>query len=216
MSGSDGETPSIGGQSNSKVRAHVTEQISQDILPGPRPTALGAPRRSWIGGLVLVAALVLVCAGAFYGWLNYDRLIGSAFAHADAPASPSENADEVASLKQLQTSQQQLQDTLQSVGQDITAERTDLKNLSDQLSALVGKVDALTTASISPVSQPVSPPQAVPPVMSAVVSPAKRAKHISKKLASQIAKPAGPTSVGGAPLQGAPSAVATTAATSDE
>ena len=72
--------------------------------------------------------------------------------------------------------------------QGIAAQKAELTRLSDQLSALAAKIDALQTAAASE-------PTPAAPARLGVTAPRKR---------QPAARPAGPISVGGAPLPTAP------------
>ena len=129
-----------------------------------------APRR---GGLVAALVLGLILGGGLTAlWANY----GSApQPQADATAS-SETAQ---AIKDLQTSQQKIAGQLQSVQQTLTsnqgetkqalsAEQAETKRLSDQVTALSGKLDTLQKSFASAQQQP-SPASSEPPS-----APAKR------------------------------------------
>ncbi len=118
-----------------------------------------------------------------------------------------------AGLRDIQTSQEQNADVLMTLIQGSAAQQADLKRITRQLSLLTAQVSSLqnqapplTTSSIPPStisSMPRPNPRArlvrasrkpVPPVVPAVL-PATPAS---------LPKPAGPVSVGGAPLSPAP------------
>jgi uncharacterized coiled-coil protein SlyX len=174
-----------------------------------------APRRS-SARLTLVASLSALVGGAaaaayFASALPKFDSFGERFPHAAAPVPTADDPAVSAALNDIRSLQQQnaaalhesgaalqqstamLQQsatTLVSLRESFTAQQTDLKRISDQLSSLITRVESLqngsplTTASI---------PQAKP-----------RAQVASRKKTSRLPKPFGPVSVGGAPLSPAP------------
>jgi uncharacterized coiled-coil protein SlyX len=139
--------------------------------------------------LLIVAALSVIAAGSAYGWLNYGRPIQPAsLAPSPVAAAEAKNTQETVALKDFQSFQQQTAQSLQSMDQGIAAQKAELTRLSDQLSALAAKIDAMQTAAAP------APPPAVP-ARPAVTAPRKR---------QPVARPAGAISVGGAPLPTAP------------
>ena len=115
-----------------------------------------------------------------------------------------------AGLRDIQTSQEQNADVLMSLMQGSAAQQTDLKRITRQLSLLTAQVSflqnqmtaPLTTSSISP-----STTSSIPRP-----NPRTRIVHASRKVfppalpptLPPLPKPAGPVSVGGAPLFPAP------------
>ena len=97
-------------------------------------------------------------------------------------------------VRELNDASKHLDDRIfmQSAAQDIAAQKTDLKNLSDQVAALAAKIDALQPAAApTPLQTAV---QLGVPVQPAVIEPHKKTAPI---------KPTGRISVGGAPLPAA-------------
>ena len=95
-------------------------------------------------------------------------------------------ADKPVGLSDLQTLQQQVAGSMQSTEKLLTAQQAEIKRLSDQLSALSGKLDLL--------QRPVTSAQAaIPPPAPKPVAPAPRKKPAALQ-------PAGAISTGGAPL----------------
>ncbi|HEX5231837.1 MAG TPA: hypothetical protein VFW56_06355 [Bradyrhizobium sp.] len=141
--------------------------------------------------LLIVAALSVIVAGSVYSWLNYGRLIQPASLAPSPVAAAVAKTEETVALRDFQSFQQQTAQSLQSMDQGIAAQKAELTRLSDQLSALVAKIDALQTAAAS------EPTPAVP-ARPGVAAPRRR------QPAARPAGPAGPISVGGAPLPTAP------------
>jgi uncharacterized coiled-coil protein SlyX len=147
---------------------------------------------------MLLALLLVIGGGATYAWLRYDHLsaLVMALGHPDE-AAPTVNAEELEGLSELKTSQQQSQETLQSIGHDMEAQQSQLKQMSDQLAELTAKVEALKAAPPPPLVE--APVAAIAAPVRAVAVAARRAPVRPKP-----SKPAGPISVGGAPLVVAP------------
>lgn len=86
---------------------------------------------------------------------------------------------------------QQSAAALESLRQDFTAQQTELKRLSGQVSSLIARVDALQNA-IAPLAT------------SSIREPKTRAQATLRKRTLLLTKPVGPVSVGGAPLSPVP------------
>lgn len=114
-----------------------------------------------------------------------------------------------AGLRDIQTSQEQNADVLMSLMQSASAQQADLKRITRQLSLLTAQVSSLqnqaaplTTSSISPLTTSSIPRP----------NPRTRVIQASRKVLPPVLpptppplpKPAGPFSVGGAPLSPAP------------
>jgi hypothetical protein len=134
-----------------------------------------------------------------------------------------------AGLRDLQTSQEQNAAVLELLTQSSVMQQADLKRITRQLAVLSAQVNSLqnpmtppTTSSIPPSTTssiaPSMPPSILPPMTSSIPRPHPRARvvHASRKLFAPVLppvlpatlaplpKPAGPVSVGGAPLSPAP------------
>jgi uncharacterized coiled-coil protein SlyX len=94
--------------------------------------------------------------------------------------------------------------TLDSLKQGLSTQQTDVKRLSAQLSTLAAKVDALQNAMTPETTSSISQMRG-----------RARASGMARKRISRLPKPAGPVSVGGAPLSFIPASV-TSAAQSPE
>jgi hypothetical protein len=172
--------------------AHLFETTVED--PGER---LAPPaRRSWLWAAGVAGLAIFGIASAF-AWRAYDggpltlpSLLSGTGQTAAPPAVAA--ADKPVTLKDLQALQQQIAGPLQSNAQLLAAQQAEIKRLSDQVSALAAKVEALEHP---PASAQASLPAAAP-------SPAPAAPR--KKPAAPKQPPG--ISVGGAPLPPAPSA----------
>ena len=107
-----------------------------------------------------------------------------------------------AGLRDIQSSQQQNADVLVSLTQSSATQQADLKRITRQLSLLTAQVNSL--------QNPVTPPlttSSIPPLTTSSTphsNPRVRVVGVSRKGIPPPPKPAGPVSVGGAPLSPAP------------
>ena len=133
----------------------------------------------------------------------------------ETASTPTSDPTVSATLKEIQSAQQQnvaaLQDnaailqqntamlqqgatTLESVRQGFTAQQTNLKTISNQLSSLIARVDSVQNAVTPLTTSSITQPNAS----------ARLARTSRKKTSRLPNKPVGPVSVGGAPLYPAP------------
>jgi uncharacterized coiled-coil protein SlyX len=152
------------------------EPSAQQILRAP-PTRKG-------GTLAAVVLLVIVGAAAAYGWLNHDGIAQTVFSAARPATARSVDDKEKVSLEDFQAFQTQAGDLIKSMNENLATQKTDLQRLSEQVSALAIRVDAMQTTA------PTASPQQDAPARTPV--PAARKKPSAPK--------AGPVSVGGSPL----------------
>jgi hypothetical protein len=94
-----------------------------------------------------------------------------------------------AALKDIQSSQQQGAAVLLSLTQSSATQQADLKRISRQLSSLAAQTEALQSA-VTPLTTSSIPHS----------NPRARVVGTSRKIIPSLPKPAGPVSVGGAPL----------------
>jgi cell division protein FtsB len=172
------------------IGADMTDELDRQVR-----TALRRRRRSRI---IPVATIVFaVCAGASaYLWINYiDQVRTAIFATPQATGPVAAGGEQPVSRAEFATFQSQTADSLQSAIENLEAQKADLKKLSDQMTDLVAKVDALRNAeATAPVSPPVKNTISAQPV----VPPRPAALAQSKK--PQAPRSTGSISVGGAPL----------------
>ncbi|MDR3485334.1 MAG: hypothetical protein P4M05_10545 [Bradyrhizobium sp.] len=146
---------------------------------------LGAQRSRKRGTFAIVALFLVAFAAAAYVWLNYDGIAQVVSSAAQpATAQPVAGHRETVPLEDFQTFQKQTTDSLTSVNQNLVAQKADLQRLSEQVSALAARLEAMQSAAST------APPQQTVPARSP--APAERKKPSAPK--------AGPISVGGAPL----------------
>ena len=168
----------------------MTDDFDNQIEPNQQPISLKR-RRGTSGVLMPVGVAVVLVAGCFYLWLNYGGLLQaeSGVGHQTAAL----RSRETVSLEDFQSFQRQTADALQSSVQDRAVQKADFKSLSDQLSALTAKVDALQSASAQSSQQAGAPSL---PAQPPVVASARRKPSVPKTT--------GGISVGGAPLPASP------------
>lgn len=131
----------------------------------------------------IVVAVMLAGAGSGSAllWRAYGSPPSTNVVSSAAPV-----ADKPVGLADLQAFQQQIAGAVQSTEKLLTTQQAEIKRLSDQLSALSGKLDLL--------QRPVTSAQAaLPPPAPKPVAPAPRKKPAALQ-------PAGAISTGGAPL----------------
>jgi hypothetical protein len=184
-----------------------------------QPAALNRRSSRMLAIVVSVSALVVIGAAATYALPNFNIALPNFSSSADlfsraAASAPIPDPAVTAALKDIQSSQQQdsavlqqngavlqqnaamLQQgaaTLESLRQNFTAQQTDLKRISNQLSSLMARVDYLQNA--------------VTPLTTSTIPQSKaraRVARTSTKNVSRLPKPMGPVSVGGAPLSPTP------------
>jgi hypothetical protein len=151
--------------------------------------------------LLPVVVLAVIAAAAVYVWLNYDNQVQQVSFAPPPAAVPAAVSGEGAAVtqKDFESFKRQIAESMLSTVENIDAQKADLAKLSDQVSAMAAKIDALQSALAStgtssgelrPGTQPVVPTR---PIVAA-----------GKK--QPAPKTTGPTSVGGAPQPPAPSA----------
>jgi uncharacterized coiled-coil protein SlyX len=156
---------SQGGEAYGKDHWREAPLMTDEALtPQSRQQATQAMRRRL--AITLAAALVLVGGGWITLWAAGERSPAVAPAAHPLPASgvsrrPSDELLET--TKGLQVTQQQAVDQLQVVQDQLVAQRTETKRLSDQIAALTERLDALQQSIANlpapPVGAPVSPPK---------------------------------------------------------
>jgi len=145
---------------------------------------------------------------------DFSRFSPSNFNRVAAPPNPAPVLvpDPVvrAGLRDIQSSQQQNADVLVSLTQSSATQQADLKRITRQLSLLTAQVSSLQ----NPVTPPLTTSSIPPSTTSSIPRPNPRARVVqaSRKVLPPVLpptlpplpKPAGPVSVGGAPLSPAP------------
>jgi hypothetical protein len=141
--------------------------------------------------IVSLSALAVMSAATAYTLTNFNRFVEQS-PHETASV-PIPDPVVSATLKDIQTSQQQNAAVLVSLTQSSATQQADLKRISRQLFSLAAQADALQSA-------------VTPLTTSSIPQPNTRARvgGSSRKITSRLPKPVGPVSVRGAPLSPAP------------
>ena len=137
--------------------------------------------------LVSLSALAVISAASVIALPNFNWFVEKSSPELASSSRP----DGVVggSLKEIQSLQQQNAAVLESLRQNSAAQQADLKRISDQLSSLAMRLDALQNA-------------AAPATTSAIPQPNARAQVFPppRRNRSGSSKTIGPVSIGGAPL----------------
>jgi hypothetical protein len=153
-----------------------------------------SPRRSRVSGVVTFLALVVIAAALAFLWFNYGDLVRSALFPGMSAAPTVASGQEPVTQKDIESLKQQTTETLQAMTNDLDAQKEALRRLSDQLSAVMAKVDALQSPA-APAQTSAIPAQPVVPARPAVAAAPRK---------PPAPKPSGRISVGGAPLPTGP------------
>jgi hypothetical protein len=147
-------------------------------------------RRSRVSGVVTFVALVVIAGALAFVWFNYGDMVRSALFPGMSAAPTVASGEDPVTQKDIESLKRQTAETLQSMTNDLDAQREELKSLSGQLSALTAKVDALQSPT-APAQTSAVPAQPVVPARPAVAAAPRK---------PPAPKPSGRISVGGAPL----------------
>ena len=198
----------------------AAETLGKKTQPDKEPVALNWPSRRMSAIIVSSLALTVIGAGAIYALpaANFALPNFSSLAELfprETASVPIPDPAVIATLKDIQSAQQRnasaLQENgaalqqntgmlqqsaaaLESLRQGFTAQQTNLKAISNQLSSLIARVDSLQNA-------------VTPLTTSSIPQPNARARPVrtSRKKTSRLPdKPVGPVSIGGAPLNPTP------------
>jgi uncharacterized coiled-coil protein SlyX len=155
-----------------------------------------SPRRSRASGVVTFFALVIVAGGLAFLWFNYGDVVRSALFPATSGAPTVAGGEEPIAQKDIESLKRQTAESLQSMANDLDAQKEALKRLSDQVSALTARLDALPSqAAPAPAQTSAIPAPPVVPARPAVAAAPRK---------PPAPKPSGRISVGGAPLPPGP------------
>src|ERR1700744_4341043 len=145
----------------------MSNEANEDWLDEDQPSVLQRRPRRWPLVLFMLLALMLAGAGATYVWANKDGLLQLS-GHPASNGADTTPGDK-AMLTDLLATQQKTGDDLDSLNKAVTDQQEQLKALTDQLSALVARVNALQSAAPPP-----------PPPPHAVAQPNARAQVAPK------------------------------------
>jgi len=173
----------------------VTETPDKETQPDDQPVP---PKKA--ASLLLASAVALAGFAAVsvttYALSNFNRFAERSLnqtALNQTASVPIPDPAISATLKDIQSSQQQSATQLESLARSSAAQQTDLRRISDQFSSLTARVEALQN-SVEPVTT------------SAIPQPVARARvvRMARKKSLPLPPPVGPVSVRGAPLSPAP------------
>jgi hypothetical protein len=168
----------------------VTETLDKETQPDDPPAP---PKKA--SSLLLALAVSLASFAAVsvttYALSHFNRFAERSL-NQMAPV-PIPDPVISATLKDIQSSQQQSTAQLESLARSSAAQQADLRRIVDQFSSLTARVESLQKA-------------AEPVTTSAIPQPVARARVVStaRKKSSPLPPPVGPVSVRGAPLNPAP------------
>jgi hypothetical protein len=153
-------------------------------------------RRGSSRTLLYVCILAAISGTSGYVWLNYDSLVKLAFAERSSAAPEVDGSDTGVTQKDFEALKRQMAESTRSTIEDMDAQKADLKKLSDQVTALAAKIDALqsstrATGSLSAPSDIRAGSQPAVPARVPLIA-AKKKPHAPNRT--------GGISVGGAPL----------------
>jgi hypothetical protein len=146
--------------------------------------------------LLYVCILAAIGGTSGYLWLNYDSLARLAFADRSSAAPEVDGSDTGVTQKDFEAFRRKMADSLRSTIEDMDAQKANLKKLSDQVTALAAKIDALQSS--APATGSLSAPAELLPGSQPVA--AARSPVIAARKKPPAPKTTGPISVGGAPL----------------
>ena len=151
-------------------------------------------RRSKVSGVVTFIALIAVAAALAFLWFNYGDVVRSALFPAMSGAPTVASGEETVTQRDIESLKRQTAESLQSMANDLDAQKEELKRLSDQVSGLTARLDALPSPT-APAQTSAIPAQPVVPARPAVAAAPRK---------PPAPKPSGRISVGGAPLPPSP------------
>jgi len=151
----------------------VTYQLEDDV----EYEAEEAPRRGrrWISVIVILGLAASGSASALL-WRAYGNNLPSFPSFGSTP--PADPGDKVIMLKDLQAFQQQINAQTQATTQLLGSQQAEIKRLSEQMTALATKLDALQR---SVTSVQVAPPAPIPSKPAPIPMPPVRKKPIVPK-----------------------------------
>jgi uncharacterized coiled-coil protein SlyX len=138
----------------------VTYRIDDDVDYEPEPESR---RRPWIT-IVVVVGLATIGIISAVVWRSYGISLPAfpTFFSGNVPTAPP--VDKAAELRELQALQQQSVGQMQTVLQLLTSQQAEIKKLSDQVTALTGKVDVIqhSVTAAQPIPAPAVPKPVAP------------------------------------------------------
>lgn len=166
----------------------MTDDIEHQLRQALRKRRRSSSR---VAVAIAVAVFAVIAGASAYLWFDYrDQVRSMVFGAPPAAAPLVASGEESISRADFETLKRQTADSLQSAIEDLDAQKANLKNLSDQVSALVARVDALPTAA----------PATAPVQTGAIPAPPVVRPPLAQRRKPPAPKTSGPISIGGAPL----------------
>ena len=163
----------------------MTYRYDDDVDYEPEPE----PRRRmpWTS-IIVVAGLAFIGIAAAFLWRSYGSISFPTFSAGSATPAVT---DKGPGLGELQALQQQSAAQIQTALQLLTAQQAEIKKLSDQLTALGGKVDALqrSVTAVPPTPPPPAPKPVAPPARKKPAAPRSSPTGAPPSAPVQIAPP---------------------------
>jgi uncharacterized protein involved in exopolysaccharide biosynthesis len=168
----------------------VTETLEKEKRPDDQPVPPKMASSRLLALAVPLAAFAAVCATT-YALSNFNRFAERSLNQTASVPIPDPVIS--ATLRDIQSSQQQSAAQLESLARSSAAQQADLRRILDQFSSLTARVESLQKA-------------AEPVTTSTIPQPVARARVVrtARKKSSPLPPPVGPVSVQGAPLNPAP------------
>jgi hypothetical protein len=170
----------------------VSDELNH--IPQPDQPLVLTQRRSKVSGVVGIVAMVVVAGALAFLWFSYGDLVRSALFPVMSGAPTVASGEEAVTQKDIESVKQQTAESLRSMANDLEAQKEELKRLSDQLSAVMARLDTLSSPTAPAQTTAVPAPPVVPARPAVAAAPRK----------PPTPKPSGRISVGGAPLPPAP------------
>jgi hypothetical protein len=165
------------------------------LVPGP-------PKRNLSGRAIGLVLFVFLASGTAYIWFNYGDQVRAAVLPESPRVTPivAPGADALGRAD-FEAYQQKSMELLRSAVAGLDAQKDEFRRISDRLSALESKVDAMRSSPLVTATVPVAPAAQIatvapsPTVMPRAPAPAQPKRPAAPKLPGRV-------SVGGAPLPG--------------
>jgi uncharacterized coiled-coil protein SlyX len=177
---------------HTQLRIALIDDLDQQVKEALKRGHRGSSRT-----LLYFCVLAAVVGISGYVWLNYASLSNLAFGDRSAGIPATDNGKTGVAQTDFEAFKRETAQSLQSLNAAISAQKSELRELADQIAALSAKVDASRNAapSVSPVGAPAEIKQPAPSASALATAARKRVS---------APKTTGPISVGGAPLPPAP------------
>jgi uncharacterized coiled-coil protein SlyX len=138
----------------------VTYRIDDDVDYEPRRESRRVP---WLS-IVVVVGLATIGVTSAVLWRTYGNVLPGFPTSSSVNGPTVQSVDKVDGLRELQALQQQSAGQMQTVVQLLTSQQAEIKKLSEQMTALTGKVDTLqhSVTAAQPIPAPAVPKPVAP------------------------------------------------------